>query len=124
MLRKSAIVFATAGLLITAGHVFAQPTGPNGGLLGGTGDHQTELIVSPTELTVYIIEHGKVSESKGSTFRAVVQQSGKTKTINLSSNDGKRLIGKLDAPLQKGAVVVVTGKDHHGDRFNTRYVIQ
>jgi hypothetical protein len=120
---RTAIALATA-VLILAGSAIAQGAGPNGGLLGGTGDHKTELVISPTELTVYIIEHGKVSESKGSTFRAVVQQSGKTKTINLSSNDGKRLVGKLDAPLQKGAVVVVTGKDHHGDRFNTRFVVQ
>lgn len=124
MLRKSAIVLATLGLLSTGGHVVAQQTGPNGGLLGGTGDHQTELVVAPAELTVYIIEHGKVGEAKGSTFRAVVQQAGKTKTINLASSDGKRLVGKLDAPLAKGAIVVITGTDHHGDKFNTRYVIQ
>jgi hypothetical protein len=121
-MSRTAIALATA-VLILAGSALAQGTGPNGGLLGGTGDHQTELVITPTELTVYIIEHGKIGEAKGSTFRAVVQQSGKTKTINLSSN-GKRLVGKLDAPLQKGAVVVVTGKDHHGDQFNTRYVIQ
>jgi hypothetical protein len=122
-MSRTAIALATA-VLILGGSAIAQGTGPNGGLLGGTGDHQTELIITPTELTVYIIEHGKIGEAKGSTFRAVVQQSGKTKTINLSNNDGKRLVGKLDAPLAKGAIVVVTGKDHHGDRFNTRYVIQ
>ena len=27
-------------------------------------------------------------------------------------------------PLEKGAIVVLTGKDHHGDQFNARYVIK
>ena len=53
-----------------------------------------------------------------------MQQGGKTKTINLADQQGKRLVGKLDAPLEKGAIVVLTGKDHHGDQFNARYVIK
>ena len=80
--------------------------------------------MSPTELTVYLLEDGKPHESKGTTMRAVVQQGGKTKTINLADQQGKRLVGKLDAPLEKGAIVVLTGKDHHGDQFNARYVIK
>jgi hypothetical protein len=124
MTRKLAFALTTAGLLATAGLVLAQQTGPNGGLLGGTGGHQTELVVSPTELTVYLLEEGKVIQSKGASFRAVVQQSGKTKTINLADQQGKRLAGKLDAPLEKGAIVVLTGKDSHGDQFNARYVIK
>jgi hypothetical protein len=119
---RTAVAMLTA--VILAGSALAQGVGPNGGLLGGTGDHQTELVITPTEIAVYIIEHGDVREAKGATFRAVIQQSGKMKTINLASRDGKRLVGKLDAPIEKGAVVVVTGKDHHGDALNTRYVIK
>jgi hypothetical protein len=117
-------MFGTLGLLAAAGHVLAQETGPNGGLVGGTGAHQTELVVSPSELTVYLLEGGKVHESKGATLRAVVQQGSKTKTINLVDQQGKRLVGKLEAPLETGAIVVVTGKDSHGDQFNARYVIK
>lgn len=124
MLRKLAVVLATAGLLATAGHVLAQQAGPNGGLLGGTGGHQTELVVSPTELTVYLLEDGKPHDSKGTSMRAVVQQSGKTTTINFADQDGKKLVAKLSAPLDKGTIVVLTGKDHHGDQFNARYVIK
>jgi hypothetical protein len=121
-MARTAIAILAAAFL--AGSALAQGVGPNGGLLGGTGDHQTELVITPTELAVYIIEHGNVRDAKGATFRAVIQQSGKTKTINLASSDGKRLAGKLDAPIEKGAVVVVTGKDHHGDALSTRYVIK
>ena len=123
MQRKLILAITTASLLGAAAPAFAQRTGPNGGLVAGTGSHKTELVVTPTELTVYLLEDGKPHESKGTTMRAVVQQGGKTITINFADQDGKRLVGKLEAPLSKGAIVVVTGKDHHGDQFNARYVI-
>ena len=124
MMRRAALTVAAVGFLAT-GTVLAQATGPNGGLLGGgSGGHQTELVVSPTELTVYLIEDGKPHDSKGASVRAVVQQGGKTTTLNLADQDGKKLVAKLPAPLDKGAIVVVTGKDGHGDQFNVRYVIK
>ena len=121
MLRRLAFVTITLGLL--AGPAVAQKPGANGGLVAGTGAHQTELVVSPTELTVYLLEDGKPHESKGTSLRAVVQEAGKNTTINFVDADGKRLVAKLAAPLGKGAIVVLTGKDHHGDQFNTRYVL-
>jgi hypothetical protein len=124
MLRRLTLAIGVVALLGAAPPALAQKTGPNGGLVSGTGGHQTELVVSPTELTVYLLEDGKPHESKGTTMRAVVQQDGKTSTINLVDQQGKRLVGKLAAPLAKGAIVVLTGKDHHGDQFNARYVIK
>ena len=123
MLRKFGFLITTVGLLSTANPASAQKVGPNGGQLAGTGSHQAELVVTPEQLTVYLLEDGKPHDSKGATFRAVVQQDGKTTTINLADQDGKRLVAKLPAPLAKGAIVVLTGKDHHGDSFNARYVI-
>ena len=121
MLRKIAYI---AGVIAMLGAPsFAQGTGPNGGLVAGAGSHKTELVVSPTELVVYLLEDGKAHELKGATLRAVVQQGGKTSTVNFADKDGKRLVGKLQTPLSKGAIVVVTGKDSHGDQFNARYVI-
>jgi hypothetical protein len=123
-MRRLASLLATASFLAAAGAVFAQGTGPNGGLLGGSGAHQTELVVSPTEMTVYLLEDGKPHESKGASVRAVIQQGGKTATLNLADQDGRKLVAKLPAPLEKGAIVVVAGKDSHGDQFNARYVIE
>ena len=57
-------------------------------------------------------------------LRAVIQQAGKTTIIDLADQAGKTLVATLPAPLDKGAIVVVSGKDHHGDRFNARYVIK
>jgi hypothetical protein len=114
-----------AGLAILASVLpgLAQ-TGPNGGLVGGTGDHQTELVVGQAELTVYLLEKGKPHETAGTDMRAVIQQSGKTTTVKFADQGGKKLVAKLPAPLDKGAIVVLTGKDHHGDRFNARYAIK
>jgi hypothetical protein len=57
-------------------------------------------------------------------MRAVIQQSGKTTTLDFADQGGKKLVAKLPAPLDKGAIVVLSGKDHHGDRFNARYVLK
>ncbi len=127
MSRKLAALVAGLALLALAVPGLAQSGhngGPNGGLIAGTGHHKMELVVGQTDLTVYLLEDGKPHESKGTTMRAVIQQAGKTTTLNLADQDGKRLVAKLPAPLDKGAIVVLTGKDHHGDRINARYVIK
>lgn len=124
MLRKITLVLATAGMLATAGQAAAQGAGPNGGMLGGTGSHKVELVVSPSELTVYVLEDGKTHEAKGVSLRAVIQQSGKTTTVNFADQDGKKLVARLEAPLAQGAVVVISGKDDHGASMQARYVIK
>jgi hypothetical protein len=123
MLRKLAFVIAALGLLGAAAPAMAQKTGPNGGLVAGKGSHQTELVVSPTALTIFILHDGKTDDTKGVSIRAVVQVGGKTTTIGLVNQNGKRLVGTLAAPLGKGAIVVLTGKDHHGDAISARYVV-
>ena len=124
MLRQLALIAASLALLGSAAPTLAQKAGPHGGLVAGTGSHQTELVVSPTELTVYLLEDGKPHETKGTSVRAVIQQSGKTATVNFVDQKGEKLVAKLPTPLDKGAIVVLTGKDHHGDQFNARYVIK
>ena len=123
MQRRLTVTLA-ALMLAAAVPVLAQSKGPNGGLVAGSKGHQTELVVSSTELTVFLLEDGKPHEAKGTTMRAVIQQAGKTTTLNFVDHKGQKLVAKLAAPLDKGAIVVLTGKDHHGDQFNARYVIK
>jgi len=123
MTRKLAGLVAGLAMFAWVAPGLAQ-SGPNGGLVAGTGNHKTELVVGQSELTVYLLEDGKPHDAKGTTMRAVIQQSGKTTTLDFSDQDGKKLVAKLPAPLDKGAIVVISGKDHHGDRFNARYVIK
>lgn len=111
-------------VIVVAAHpAMAQTTGPNGGLLGGKDDHQTELLVTPTELIVYLIHNGKVDDIKGVSIRAVIQEGGANTSINFSAVEAKRFVAKLATPLGKGAIVAITGKDHHGHAITARYVI-
>jgi hypothetical protein len=57
-------------------------------------------------------------------MRAVIQQTGKTTTVNLADQGGKRLVGKLAEPVAAGAIIVLSGRDHHGDVINSRYVLK
>jgi hypothetical protein len=123
MLRQVAFIAVILAFLAGAAPTLAQQTGPNGGLVAGAGSHQAELVVSPTELTVYLLENGKPHGSKGTNLRAVIQQSGKKSTLAFTDVKGEKLVAGLPAPLEKGAIVVLTGKNDHGDQFNARYVL-
>lgn len=125
MKRPMALLAAAALAIVTAVPAMAQSKtkGPNGGLVAGKGGHQTELVLSPAEVTVYILDHGKAHDTKGVKVKAVIQESGKTTSVDLAS-DGKRLVGKLAAPVGKGAIVVLSGKDDHGDVISARYVVE
>lgn len=115
------IAFAILILLSTPAQ--AQKVGPNGGLLSGRGGHETELVVSPTEMTVFILHDGKPDNTAGTKIRAVVQQDGKSTTLNFA-DEGRKLVAKLSAPLQKGAIIVITGKDHHGSAISARHILK
>lgn len=122
MLRKASLI-VVASAFLSAAPAMAQTKGPNGGLLDGKGGHQTELVVGAGDLTVYVIDDGKTHSVKGLSLRAIVQEGGKNRTVELKP-DGDKLVGKLAAPLEKGAIVVLTGKDDHGHAISSRYVIQ
>lgn len=117
-------VFAVAAVLAGAPGAFAQKAGPNGGMVQGKDGHETELVLSPTEIAVYILDGGTVHSVKGVNVRAIVQESGKSTTVALTSPDGKKLVGKLAKPLGAGAIVVITGKDDHGHSISSRYVLK
>ena len=108
---------------LAAHPALAQAKGPNGGMLGGKDDHMTELVIGPTELTVYLIDKGKVHSAKGAVVRAVIQQGGNNTTVNLAVVEGRKLVGRIAAPVGKGAIIVITGKDDHGHAVNARFVI-
>jgi hypothetical protein len=122
MEMKAVLALLFAILLVPSAH--AQKAGPNGGMLAGKGGHETELVVTPTELTVYIIDHGKAHSTKGVSLRAIIQQGGKSTTVPLVDVENRKLVGKLESPLGAGAIVVVTGKDDHGDVLSARYTIK
>jgi ABC-type transport system involved in cytochrome bd biosynthesis fused ATPase/permease subunit len=123
MKTKLIATVAALGLLLASSTSAQQKAGPNGGMIAGKDGHETELVVSATELTVYILDDGKPHSTKGSNLKAVVQDAGKATPVELKDDDGKKLVGKLAAPLAKGAIVVLTGKDGEGHAISARYVI-
>lgn len=122
MFKKLFISLAVVAPLALSVSALAQKAGPNGGMVVGKAGHETELVISPAELTVYVLHDGKADDTAGTKIKAVIQQDGKTATVDFKEAPGKKLVAKLAAPLAKGAIVVVTGKDHHGDAISARYV--
>lgn len=120
---KSLITAIVIALAVATGSATAQRAGPNGGMIGGTGDHQVELVIAPAEISVFLIDDGKVTPVQGATIRAVVQEGGRTINVALSPNGTTRLTGRLEAPLAKGARVVITGRDGHNHSVSARFVV-
>ncbi len=124
MRNTSTILSGTLAVLLALSlPALAQSAGPNGGLVAGKDGHETELIISPAEITVFLLHKDKPQATKNAAIRLVVQQAGKNTTVQLKDAGGK-LTGKLDAPLSAGAIVVITGKDDHGHAVSSRYVIK
>jgi hypothetical protein len=124
-MRKHIIAGLVAVSFVVSGLAIAQQAlGPNGGMLAGRKGHETELVVSATELTIYMIDHGKPHTTKGVSLRAVVQDGGKTTQIPMVDVKNEKLVGALPAPLSKGAIVVISGKDDHGAAVSARYTVK
>jgi hypothetical protein len=117
-------ILAMLLMMLATNAAYAQKAGPNGGMLAGKAGHQIELVVTPAELIVYMIDHGKSHSTKGSSLRAIVQTAGKSTTVPLADIGGEKMAGKLSAPLAAGTIVVVTGKDDHGDAVSARYTVK
>lgn len=120
---KNIILAATLVLGLATGASFAQRPGPNGGMVAGSADHQVELVVAPSEISVYLLDDGKVTSVQGANVRAVVQDAGRTINVALSASGPNRLAGRLEAPLAKGARVVISGRDGHNHSVSARFVV-
>jgi hypothetical protein len=59
----------------------------------------TTTNTDPTAVTITIIVTGDAHESKGTSVRAIIQQGGKTTTLDLADQDDKKLVATLPAPL-------------------------
>lgn len=94
----------------------------HGGQFQAVDDHHgIEMVVTDASLVFHLSEDGKPLEAAGSAFKAVVQTDGGTKVYPLDIK-GSTLTAKLDAPLPKGAKIVVSGKDHHQEALQARFV--
>lgn len=120
---KSIILAAALVLAVATGSAIAQRTGPNGGMVAGSADHQVELVIAPAEISVYLLDGGKVTPVQGANIRAVVQDAGRTINVALAAGGPNRLVGRLETPLAKGARVVISGRDSENHSVSARFVV-
>lgn len=120
-----------AGLLLLAppGAALAQSATPrrgrNGGPVALVDGHPVELVLSATEVTLFVSdEQGRPSSTREASGRLTVQAGGQTSTVTLRPAEPNRLVGTLAAPLAPGARVVFTGTIEHGHRGTARYVVE
>jgi hypothetical protein len=99
--------------------------GPNGGPVVDSSGHHVEMVARGTELVLFVTAEADAAHPSAGAknARAIVQDGGKTATVQLQAADPNRLIGALPAPLAKGARVVVTATLADGHAVQARFVL-
>ena len=120
------------GMLVVAtllgSAAFAQTKGPNGGMVTKADGHPIEFVNNGQEIVFFFSDivfffsddDGSPMSMKGVDARAVVQDGGKTTTVPLAAAEPNKMIGKLQAPLNPRARVVVSAK-LHGHSLQARF---
>ena len=111
-----------ASPLAAAAHEMAK--GPNGGPIADSSGHHIELVAQGSELVLFPTEaDDKPLASAGTkNARAIVQDGGKTATVQLQPAEPNKLIGALPQPLGSGARVVVSATMADGHAVQARFV--
>jgi hypothetical protein len=124
MIRKTVTLSLLVAALAFSVPALAQKVGKHGGQTAVVaGHHDAELVIEPTRLVLYLTNHGKPLSAKDNAVRATVQQGGKKTEIKLTvEND--HLVGPLPQPLQKGAIVLLSGKTEDGHGVSARFTVK
>ena len=124
MLRKS-ITATILGVAVTLSiPAVAQKAGKHGGQTAVVaGHHDAELVIEPTRIVLYLTNHGKPLSAKDNAVRATVQDGGKKSEIKLTV-EKDYLVGPLAQPLQKGAIILLSGKTEDGHGFTARFTVK
>jgi hypothetical protein len=123
MKRSWIALFAAAALpLAASAHEVAK--GPNGGPVVDSAGHHVEMVARGTDLILYLTEEDDkpLASAGAKNARAVVQDGGKTTTIQLSPAEPNKLIGTLQSPLGSGARVVISVTMADGHAVQARFV--
>lgn len=120
LVLSSALIFAS----MSGASAHETAKGPNGGAVVDVAGHHVEFVPSATEMTFYLTgEADAPIASTGAKVKAIAQDAGKTAQIDLAPVEPNKLVGKLSAPLTKGAKVVVTGALSDGHSLQAKFVI-
>ncbi len=120
ILTTAALAFALA----LAAPAWAQKTGKHGGQTAVVaGHHDAELVIQPTKLLLYLSNHGKPLSAKDNAIKVTIRDGSKKSEIKLKV-EADHLVGALDAPLNKGAIVLLSGKTDDGHGVSARFTVK
>jgi hypothetical protein len=122
MLERFALVLVFVVAAFAASAQTAKK-GANGGDVVVMENHPIEFISKGQEVIFYIMDEDGRSpvSTTGLTGRAVIQDGGKTTSVNLSPAEPNRFVGQLQMPLGSKARVVFTAKVA-GHNLQARFV--
>ena len=113
---------AVATVSAASAHELAK--GPNGGPVADTAGHHVEFVYGWSDVAFYLTEETNAPiASAGAKMKTIVQDAGKTAQVELAPAEPNKLVGKLAAPLAKGAKVVVTGTLADGHSIQAKFVV-
>lgn len=121
-MTRNFLVAGALGLAVAlAGPALAQKTGKHGGQTAiVAGHHDAELVIEPTKLVLYLSNHGKPLSAKDNAIKVTIQDGAKKSEIKLTV-EADHLVGQLDAPLNKGAIILLSGKTEDGHGVSARF---
>jgi hypothetical protein len=98
--------------------------GPNGGPVVDSSGHHVEMVAKGSELVLFLTEEDDKPLASAGTknARAIVQDGGKTATVQLQPAEPNKLVGVLAQPLGSGARVVVSATIADGHTVQARFV--
>lgn len=124
MFRKLLTVAFLGLSVAVSAPAHAQKAGKHGGQTAVVaGHHDAELVIEPTRLVLYLTNHGKPLSAKDNAIRATIQEGGRKSEIKLTV-EKDHLVGPLAAPLQKGAVILLSGKTEDGHGVSARFTVK
>lgn len=121
-MTRNFLVAGALGLAVAlAGPALAQKAGKHGGQTAVVaGHHDAELVIEPTKLVLYLSNHGKPLSAKDNAIKVTIQDGANKSEIKLKV-EADHLVGQLDAPLNKGAIILLSGKTEDGHGVSARF---
>jgi hypothetical protein len=98
--------------------------GPNGGPVVDSSGHHVEMVAKGSELVLFLTEADDkpLASARTKNARAIVQDGGKTATVQLQPAEPNKLIGALSQPLGSSARVVISVTMADGHTVQARFV--
>ncbi len=124
-MKRNILVAGALGLaLALAGPALAQKAGKHGGQTAVVGGHHdAELVIEPTKVVLYLTNHGKPLSAKDNAIKVTIQDGPKKTELKLKV-EADHLVGQIDAPLNKGAIVLISGKMDDGHGVSARFTVK